>query len=35
MAAALKTEIDGLVAKIADKNEGQAALEGLQKLAAE
>jgi len=33
MAAALKAEIDALAAKITDKKEGQAALEGLQKVA--
>eukprot|EP00928_Gymnodinium_smaydae_P057583 TRINITY_DN407_c0_g1_i6.p1 TRINITY_DN407_c0_g1~~TRINITY_DN407_c0_g1_i6.p1 ORF type:complete len:1068 (+),score=359.87 TRINITY_DN407_c0_g1_i6:71-3205(+) len=35
MAAALKSEVDALAKKISDKKEGQAALEGLAKLAAE
>eukprot|EP00409_Alexandrium_fundyense_P005159 CAMPEP_0185901308 /NCGR_PEP_ID=MMETSP0196C-20130402/673_1 /TAXON_ID=2932 /ORGANISM="Alexandrium fundyense, Strain CCMP1719" /LENGTH=43 /DNA_ID= /DNA_START= /DNA_END= /DNA_ORIENTATION= len=35
MAAAVKSEVDALVAKIGDKKEGQSSLEGLAKLAEE
>ena len=35
MAAALKCQVDALVAQISDKKEGQAALENLAKLAEE